>query len=74
MAQLTAFLENCGKAHRFSTYIRYEEAVRIEWNNASGSLDDFEFEFVNNYTIGHFSFEGGESSLKTNARKITKDN
>jgi hypothetical protein len=54
--------------------MNYDNSIYFNWYNAGDSSDFFEFRLVNDYTIGHFSFDMGENSDNLKARKITKNN
>jgi hypothetical protein len=71
--KLTDFLASYNKTPRVRTN-NYVSTIYIFWNNAGDSSDFFEFSLVNEYTIGHFSFYGGEDSVNQNAMKIAKNN
>jgi hypothetical protein len=74
ISYLNDYLESKDKSHRFRTYINYGNVIRIEWYNASGSSDDFEFMLCNEYTVEHFEFDGGADSPNLYATKLNKDN
>jgi hypothetical protein len=71
--KLNALLESFNKTPRVGTN-NYDSKIYIYWNNPGNSSDFFEFSLVNEYTIGHFSFMGGEDSVNQNAKNITKNN
>jgi hypothetical protein len=70
--QLNAKIESINKTSRVDM-MNYDDSMYIFWHNAGNSSDSFEFRFVNDYTIGYFSFDMGEDSINQNARKITKN-
>jgi hypothetical protein len=71
--KLQAFFESKNKTHIVGT-IDYDNSIYIYWSNADNSTDTFEFRMVNDYTINHFSFYGGASSVNQNAMNLTKNN
>jgi hypothetical protein len=68
------YLESKDKLHRFMTYLSYGNVIRLDWYNASGSRDDFEFMLLNEYPISHFELDGGAGSVNLKAKKLNKDN
>jgi hypothetical protein len=71
--KLNTFLESKNKTPLIDT-MNYDNSIYIFWHNAGSSNDFFEFRFVNDYTIGHFSFYMGAESVNLNLeilRRIT---
>jgi hypothetical protein len=48
--------------------------IRIQWDNAGESNDDFEFRLYNEYTNSHFELDGGADSDNSFAKNLNKGN
>jgi hypothetical protein len=70
--KLQAYLVSRNKTPIVGT-MNYDSSIYIYWSNAGNSTDTFEFRMVNDYTINHFTFYGGGSSVNQNAMNLTKN-
>jgi hypothetical protein len=73
VGKLQAFLESKNKTY-IIVNMNFDDIIYIYWSNAGNSTDIFEFRMVNDYTIDHFSFFGGESSVNRKTMNLTKSN